>query len=468
MADVYFLGSAATIPYVYSAVVTGTPTAAGTAVATVNSKTVTYTIQTGDTVAVVVAAIRALLVASAVPGEFKQFTYTIPTAGTLVATGPSDGAPVAFTLTVTGATVTATTTTNSSPYDLTNINNWSTGALPSGGDYAVFDADVPVKYNLSGLATVAIKFRRTPNHKSDIGLPDVNPLGFAEYRATKLSVLGLVWEVFDSGSGTVRLTAPAIPTGLTFNAAGGNKILTNISSTTGLVAGMGVSGTGIAADSTIASVDSSTQITLTSSTNVTVGTGVAATFSQPVVAAIRGADANVSGRTPTVEFYGTGATWNTTVNGGTLSIVQGTLLATLIAARASIRVPNLLANTTCVFNNTYAQVALTVATSGTLNAGSLVTFLPTSSSAAISVTGSTLYWGSSGTVASVDCGLSGVFNALQAPSNFTVTSGFTLASGATIDDPYARINRSVTIVLTECAPGDVRLNLGSNPTFAVS
>ena len=399
MADVYFLGSAATIPYVYSAVVTGTPTAAGTAVATVNSKTVTYTIQTGDTVSVVVAAIKALLVASAVPGEFKQFTYTIPTAGTLVATGPSDGAPVTITLTVTGATVTATTTTNSSPYDLTNINNWSTGALPSGGDYAVFDADVPVKYNLSGLATVAIKFRRTPNHKSDIGLPDVNPLGFAEYRATKLSVLGLVWEVFDSGTGTVRLTA--------------------------------------------------------------VGTVT-------IAAAVRGADANVSGRTPTIEFYGTGATWNTTVNGGTLSIVQGTLLATLIAARASIRVPNLLANTTCVFNSTYAQVALTVATSGTLNAGSLVTFLPTSSSAAISVTGSTLYWGSSGTVASVDCGLSGVFNALQAPSNFTVTSGFTLASGATIDDPYARINRSVTIVLTECAPGDVRLNLGSNPTFAVS
>ncbi|MDD5698496.1 MAG: hypothetical protein PHH77_07750 [Victivallaceae bacterium] len=62
---------------------------------------------------------------------------------------------------------------------------------------------------------------------------------------------------FDIGTDTVP--AAVTPTGDTTN---GSAVVTNMSSTDGLFAGMAVSGTGIPADSTIVSVDSATQITL--------------------------------------------------------------------------------------------------------------------------------------------------------------------------------------------------------------
>lgn len=90
-----------------------------------------------------------------------------------------------------------------------------------------------------------------------------------------------------SGTGALVFNAPAggivspDVTGLTFTATGANKQLTALSSTSNLAVGMAVTGTGIAAGSTIASIDSATAVTLTSASNVTAGTGVAATFGTP-------------------------------------------------------------------------------------------------------------------------------------------------------------------------------------------
>ena len=71
--------------------------------------------------------------------------------------------------------------------------------------------------------------------------------------------------------------ANAVPATRTGSFLTTQKVITGLSSTTDLVVGMSVAGTGIAASSTIASVDSATQITLNNNTTAA-GTAVSLTF----------------------------------------------------------------------------------------------------------------------------------------------------------------------------------------------
>lgn len=466
MAKVFYVGGAATTPKTYTFTVTGTPTASGNSVVTINSKTVTVVAaSTGETVATLMPRLVTALKAAGVPGEFKLGQWA-STATTLNFVGPSDGRDVTVSLTVAGATVSAANNTASSPYDLSNTANWSGGALPGNSDEAIFDRDVPVRYGLSALNTVTCTVTRTPNHKSDIGLPDVNPLGFGEYLPTKLACSGATWNINDAGSGTVRLSA-YVPTTLTFNAAGGNKILTNISSTAGLVVGMEVSGTGIAAGSTIASIDSSTQITLTSASNVTAGTGVALSLIRAVSCRVTGT--GVSGG-PFIEATGPQAAWAFSVVGGSLSVVSGSS-STFICSNANISVPYLLAASTVELNKTVARVALTVSTSAVITNGSTVTFLAGSSFGSgdtlTLLSGSTVYWNSTGASGVHTVGSNSTFDASSAPGAFVVESS-TVSASATYNDPYKQITLPVVFTLDSCTPTDVRLNLGNVSTIEVN
>ncbi len=184
--------------------VSGTPAAGNVATVTINSKSVTYTVLSGDAIADVAASLVALLRA-APDGEFQLITWTVD-AAVITATAATPGVPFTVTggstLTVAstggGATTltAASVTTNSSPNDVANVLNYSSGALPSGADtLLVHDTDEPMRWNLDALAalTLTVIFRDTfqPNTPCWVGNPTNEPtLNFREFRGTELSFTG--------------------------------------------------------------------------------------------------------------------------------------------------------------------------------------------------------------------------------------------------------------------------------------
>jgi len=468
VANIFYIGGASTTRKTYTFVVSGAaPTASGNSVFTINSKTVTVVAAaSGETIATLLPRLLAAVQSSNVPGEFKLGTWG-STATSITFIGPTDGRDVTVSLTVAGSTVTTTSNTASSPYDLANTANWQGGVLPGNSDVAVFDRDTPVRYGLSALSAVTCEIRRTPGHRSDISLPDVHANGFAEYLPTKLLCSGATWNITDSGIGAVRLSVN-VPTGLTFNAAGGNKILTSISSTAGLVAGMAVSGTGIDPGSTIASVDSSTQITLTSTSNVTAGTGVAITFLRAVAVNITGSGTSTSNATR-IEATGASATWTVALIGGSLTILSGTTAA-ITAANAVLSIPYLLPVTTFVANGTLAQVAVTVSTSFDATNGSDVEFLAGSSLTSgepLRIHSSTVRWSSTGNSGVHTLGLDATFNSSTAPGAYAIESS-TVSKGASYIDPYERATKPFVITFDSCTPDDVTLQLGNVTSLEVA
>jgi fibronectin-binding autotransporter adhesin len=157
-----------------------------------------------------------------------------------------------------------------------------------------------------------------------------------------------------SGSGALSFTNPGVispdPANRTFTASGSNKRLTALPSTSDLAVGMNVSGSGIPAGATIASIDSASQVTLNASANIAAGTGVTARFgyaSRTLTLAgantganmiggilqdsANGADGGVTPGVLSLVKSGAGAwvlggtnsyTGNTTINGGTLTLAS--------------------------------------------------------------------------------------------------------------------------------------------------
>src|SRR5438045_1683454 len=83
---------------------------------TINGKSISYTATGGDTATTAAAALFALLTASTVPAEFKEMTWTNPSAGVIVATAIYPGTPftLAAAATSTGTFTRSTPSTASS------------------------------------------------------------------------------------------------------------------------------------------------------------------------------------------------------------------------------------------------------------------------------------------------------------------------------------------------------------------
>lgn len=182
----------------------------GTLNVTINGKTVTYTCVTGDTVAIATAALLALVSnTSTAPPEMNEQTWASPTSSTITATAQQAGVPFAgmaggLTVSATGGAgiSSATTTANSSPSDAADAKNW----LRSGGqvatpvnqlpqdndDLVIADTSVPILWNLdTALNNVRLaSVTRWQSFTGTIGLPEVNPNGYYEYRATYLKLRG--------------------------------------------------------------------------------------------------------------------------------------------------------------------------------------------------------------------------------------------------------------------------------------
>lgn len=231
--------------------------------ATINGKSVTYTSVSGDTAATVATALLTLLTQSAgIAAELAEITFTNPSSAVVVATASVPGTPFAN-ITIGGVTgqglvmstgnglangiATAHTTPNYSPSDVFDAQNWlrvdlattppnKTRALPvSGDDVVVANTSVPMLWNLDRLSAVQFNsYTRWQNFTGTIGLPENNPGGYTEWRATYFKFAGpagsvpagglamvLGFGTDGSGPSRERYDVGSSPTTLTILAAGG-------------------------------------------------------------------------------------------------------------------------------------------------------------------------------------------------------------------------------------------------------
>ncbi len=228
--------------------------------ATINGKTVTYTSVSGDTAATVATAHYSLLSSNdSVPPELSEITFSNPSDGVVVATASTPGVPFAN-VTVNGVSgqglvmstgnglangiATAHTTANKSPSDVFDSQNWlrfitpapGVRSLPQNGDDVIVNnTSVPMLWNLDRLVAVSFNtYTRWQSMSGDIGLPENNPTGYTEWRATYFKFTGPSGSVpagglqmvlgFNSGSGSgpgrERYNVGSTPTTLTILATG--------------------------------------------------------------------------------------------------------------------------------------------------------------------------------------------------------------------------------------------------------
>jgi hypothetical protein len=224
MTITYWAPNAATIAQVETGTVTAVANNA-TITATINAKTISYTCVVADTTTTAATNFFNLLNASTVPAEFSEITFANPSNGVITATAKVPGTPFAnvpgtsaglvFSAAGGAAISQVHTTSNSSPSDVNNANNWNRGgsaAIPANGDDVVVgDSSVAMLWNLDQLAAVQFNsYNRWQSFTGTIGLPENNPLGYMEWRATYFKFAGnaspiqVVLGLATTGSGPQR------------------------------------------------------------------------------------------------------------------------------------------------------------------------------------------------------------------------------------------------------------------------
>lgn len=225
MTTCYWNPNSQTIAEVVTCTVSAVPAGGGgTLVASINGKSITYTTVVGDTTTSAVSAWLTLLQnAASTFLESGEITWT-SSANVLTATAAVPGTPfsgvtgngLVFNATGGCTIVVATTQANVSPSDVANANNWirgnNTGLPQNGDDVALQNSSVPLLWNLDALAGVRFNtFKRWQSFAAAVGLPEINPLGYIEWRQTYfqfsgpiLGILSMQLGLNDFGSGPVR------------------------------------------------------------------------------------------------------------------------------------------------------------------------------------------------------------------------------------------------------------------------
>ncbi len=184
--------------------------------ATLNGKTITYSSISGDTAALVATGLFNLLnITTSIPAEFTEITWANPSGGTVTATASTPGTPFAGVAGTSAGLVLSTgnglangittteTTANKSPSDVNDAQNWlrvdfgttppnKTRSLPQNtDDVVVSNSNVPLLWSLDQLATVQFNtYKRLQSFTGTIGLPENNPGGYSEWRATYFKFAG--------------------------------------------------------------------------------------------------------------------------------------------------------------------------------------------------------------------------------------------------------------------------------------
>jgi len=221
-------GGAASIKQVDKATPGGTIEADDVFIVTINGKDVSA-IAGGTTVADVTAAVKAAWDASGLPeastitatDDTTHITFTAVTAGvpfTITVSTTEAGGGAADDQTFVKASVTAI----SSPNSWDNADNWSSGAVPAGGDDVVFEnSTTSCLYGLdqaNAISSLAVK----ANFTGHIGLPRDNSGGYAEYLPTELDLKTAVTSVkigegAGDGSGRIKLGTGILAGNLTIS-----------------------------------------------------------------------------------------------------------------------------------------------------------------------------------------------------------------------------------------------------------
>lgn len=181
--------------------------------ATINGKTLTYSSVSGDTAATVATAVYNLLnQSSSIAPELTEVTFANPSSAVVTATANVPGTPFANVPGTSAGLVmstgnglangiaTAHTTANKSPSDVNDPQNWMRVTSPApgvrqlpqnGDDVVVANTSVPMLWGLDQLAAVQFAtYTRWQSFTGTIGLPENNPIGYVEWRATYLKMAG--------------------------------------------------------------------------------------------------------------------------------------------------------------------------------------------------------------------------------------------------------------------------------------
>ena len=192
MSDNYFRGDAVPVQEVKTLTVGGTPAAAQVYTATINTHTVAYTAIGADTNITIAVALQLLLSATATaPVEFDEGSWAVPTTAVITVTANTAGVPFTVTssATGTGTLVTATTVNATGPAWWSEPKNWSLGAIPVNGDNVYLRRSAQdILYGIDQNAVTLALLDIDGSYTGKIGLPDFNPLGYAEYRETFLKI----------------------------------------------------------------------------------------------------------------------------------------------------------------------------------------------------------------------------------------------------------------------------------------
>lgn len=226
MADLYWRGDALDVTDVWTVVVGGTYADGQTYTVTMNGKNVAYTSVPTDTNTTVAAALQLLLADNAAtPPEFAELTWSVSTL-TITARANTAGIPYVISSAATGTgTLVSTNTTAATGKNFWNQGaNWSTGSAPANSDNVyVRRSNVDISYGLSNSGVTLTLLDIDGSYTGKIGIPDYNPLGYAEYREPFLKIsatTAFVGRGAFTGPGRVRWNAGSVQTALTVYATG--------------------------------------------------------------------------------------------------------------------------------------------------------------------------------------------------------------------------------------------------------
>ena len=184
--------------------------------ATINGKTVTYSSIAADTAALAATGLFNLLnLSTGIAPELTEIQFANSSAGVMTATARVAGTPFAG-VTVNGVAnqglvlstgnglangiATVETTASASPSDVNDAQNWlritppapGVRAIPvNGDDVVVANTAVSLLWNLDRLVAVQFNtYTRWQSFTGTIGLPENNPVGYTEWRATYFRFVG--------------------------------------------------------------------------------------------------------------------------------------------------------------------------------------------------------------------------------------------------------------------------------------
>lgn len=376
-----------------------------------NQKEVAFT-ATAATAANVTAGLVAAWQASTEP-EHVEITATDMT--TYVKLTAALGVPFTVTSSTTDGggsgtqTLTMSTPTAATgPYHWDDADNWTPNGVPANTDDVILQtSEAEIRYGFAQSAVTLATLRQYNSFRGTLGLPDWNPLGYYEYRATELAIGATEIEIGlgdGEGSGRIKINTGAVQTTINVRRTG--------AALEGGLASFLWRGTN--ASNAVNVNDGSVGIGALSGQSATVATLRVGTGSGSGLADV---------------FCGTGVTLTTVV------VANGNLLT-----------------------NSNVTTATILGGQWTHQDGTVTT---------IEADSGVVRYRSDGTVTTCRVGSDAEFDAREDVRPFTITN-LELHSGCTFRDPQGRVTATNGFDLYRCSPADITWEAPPHRTYTLS